>query len=62
MMPTMCQILVVTQLNVKNVLKKCYAFFTGTAHHSRDATTGFAAVAMYATTSRLLEEYGRPMP
>ena len=33
----------VTQFNFKNV-KKNYGF-TGTAHHSRDSTTGFAAVA-----------------
>ena len=35
----------VTQLNFKNVKKKSLRCFTGTAHHSRDAATGFAAVA-----------------
>ena len=34
----------VTQLNFKNV-NKYLRYFTGTAHHSRDAATGFAAVA-----------------
>ena len=34
----------VTQLNFKNVNKNV-TLFTGTAHHSRDAVTGFAAVA-----------------
>ena len=47
-MPTMCQILVVdpvTQLNFQKTLKKIVCCFTGTAHHSRDAATGFASVA-----------------
>ena len=35
----------VTQLNLKNVKKNCLHCFTGTAHHSRDVATGFAAVA-----------------
>ena len=35
----------VTQLNVKT-FKKMLCCFTGTAHHSHDAATGFAAVAM----------------
>ena len=35
----------VTQLNLNKRLKKCLRCFTGTAHHSRDAATGFAAVA-----------------
>ena len=48
-MPTMCQIWVVTQLNLKNV-KKILPCFTGTAHHSRDAATGFAAVATQSRT------------
>ena len=34
----------VTQLNVKKRFKNCLRCFTGTAHHSRDAPTGFAAV------------------
>ena len=34
----------VTQLNLKT-FKKCLRCFTGTAHHSRDAAPGFAAVA-----------------
>ena len=35
----------VTQLNLKKRFKNCLRCFTGTAHHSRDAATGFAAVA-----------------
>ena len=43
MMPTMCQILVVTQLSFKNVYKNCYAVLRSLFY--RDAATGFAAVA-----------------
>ena len=35
----------VTQLNLKNVNKNVTRCFTCTAHNSRDAATGFAAVA-----------------
>ena len=35
----------VTQVNLKNVLKMYLHCFTGTAHHSCDAATGFGAVA-----------------
>ena len=47
MMPKMCPILVVTQCHnyIFETLKKNCTLFTGTAHHSSDATTGFAAVA-----------------
>ena len=51
-----------TQLNVINV-KQNLRYFTGTVHHSRDATTGFAAVATRSRAGcwRLLE-YERPTP
>ena len=45
MMPTMCQILVVTQLNFKNVLLYYLRCFTDMALHSRDVDTVSAAVA-----------------
>ena len=45
MMPTMCQILVVTQLNFKKLLFYYLRCFTDMALHSRDTATGFAAVA-----------------
>ena len=48
-----------TQLNFKNVLKFVYAVFTGTAHNSRDAATGFAAVATRPLAG-CCREYGRP--
>ena len=35
----------VTQLNIKKRFKFCLRCSTGTEHHSRDAATGFAAVA-----------------
>ena len=35
----------VTELNLKKVKKMYLCCFTGTAHDSRDAVTGFAAVA-----------------
>ena len=38
-LPTMCQILVVTQLNFKNVLEYYLHCFTDMALHSRDAVT-----------------------
>ena len=44
MMPTMCQVLVVTQLNFKKRFKNCLRCCTGTANHSRDTATGFADV------------------
>ena len=34
-----------TKLNFKNASKNYLRCFTGTAHHSHDAATGFAAVA-----------------
>ena len=35
----------VTQLHFKKTFSTCLRCFTGTAHHSRDTATGFAAVA-----------------
>ena len=45
MMPTMCQIFVVTKLNLKNVIKYYLRCFTDMALHSRYAVTVSAAVA-----------------